>query len=95
MLSISGDALEIIRKKSGTIHLDLPPVIRGGCCVAIQECPEVRFGPPRDPRNYRQHALQGITVYVPKQMLPERDYAIVVASLLGFRRVVLEGWSPF
>lgn len=95
MLSISADALEIIRKKSGTIHLDLPPVIRGGCCVAIQECPEVRFGPPREPRDYRREALQGITVYVPRRMLPERDYAIVVTSLLGFRRVVLEGWSPF
>jgi hypothetical protein len=95
MLSISSDALEIIRKRGGTIHLDLPPAIRGGCCVAIQECPEVRFGPPRHPRDYQECAIQGITVHVPRRMLPERDYTLTVSSLLGFRWVVLEGWSPF
>lgn len=95
MISISPDALAIIRNKGGTIHLDLPPVIRGGCCVAIQECPEVRYGPPRDPHRYQERRLQGIAVYVPRRMLPERDYTVTVASLFGFRWVVLEGWSPF
>lgn len=95
MISISPDAAEMIRMKGGTVHLDLPPVVRGGCCVAIQECPEVRYGPPRDPGNYRPQSLQGISVFVPRRMAPERDYTIVASSLLGFRWLALEGWSPF
>jgi hypothetical protein len=94
MLSISPDALAIIGKKGRAIHLDLPPVSRGGCCVAIQECPEVRYGPPRDQRRYEEHLLQGIKVYVPKEMHLERKYTITVASLFGLKWVVLEGWSP-
>lgn len=95
MISISGDALEIIRRKGGTVRLDLPPVIRGGCCVAIQECPEVRYGPPRDPRRYRQRSIQGVEVWVPRELVEERNYTVVASSLLGFRWLALEGWSPF
>lgn len=95
MLKISSEARELIGKKPGPIHLDMPPVVQGGCCVSIQECPEVRFGPPRDPRPYVEMDVQGISVYVPRRMPMERDYTIIVTSLLGFRRVVLEGWSPF
>ena len=95
MLTISPQACELIRKRPGPIHLDMPPVVQGGCCVSIQECPEVRFGPPRDPHRYVEMSIQGISVYVPRRMPMERDYTIIVSSLLGFRRVVLEGWSPF
>ncbi len=95
MLRISPEACDLIRKRPGPIHLDMPPMIQGGCCVGIQECPEVRFGAPRDPRRYVQMDVQGISVFVPRRMPLERDYTIIVSSLLGFRRVVLEGWSPF
>ena len=95
MISISPDALEMVRRKGGTVHLDLPPVIRGGCCVAIQECPEVRVGAPRDPERYREQAILGVSIYVPKQMVEERDYTIVASSLLGYHWLALEGWSPF
>ncbi len=95
MLSITGEALEVIRRKGEAIHLDMPPVSRGGCCVSIQECPMVRFGPPHDPQNYQVRSIQGVTVYVPRRMSVERDYTLTVSSLLGFRWVVLEGWSPF
>ncbi len=96
MLSISSEACEVIKKRKGPIYLDMPPVIQGGCCVSVQECPEVRFGPPRDLRKYVEMTIEGISVYVPRRMPMEgRDYTIIVSSLFGFRRVVLEGWSPF
>lgn len=95
MLSISPEACAVIRKRAGPIHLDMPPLVQGGCCVSIQECPEVRFGPPRDPQRYVETTIEGIRVYVPRRMPMQRDYTIVVSSLLGLRRVVLEGWSPF
>jgi hypothetical protein len=95
MLSISAEALEIIRKKSGPIHLDMPPVVDGGCCSRIQECPTVRFGPPHDPGSYLQRTIQGITVYLPRRMPAEGEFTITVSSFLGWKWVVLEGWCPF
>ena len=95
MLSISPEAHEHIRKRNEPIHLDMPPVVSGGCCVSVQECPEVRFGRPRDPKNYDEMTIQGIPVFVPHRMPMERKYVIKLSKLFGFRWVVLEGWSPF
>jgi hypothetical protein len=95
VLSISADALAVIRRRGAPIHLDLPPLVRGCCGPDLQECPTVRFGAPADRASYVQHAIDGVEVYVPRRMGLEQDYTIAVASFLGFRRIVLEGWCPF
>lgn len=95
MISISPQALAIIRERKQPIHLDLPPVVTGGCCLpSIRECPVIRFGPPRSsPRkHYSVQSIDGITVHVPRGMPEEGNFTITVSSFLGIKRVVLEGW---
>lgn len=95
MISISPEALEVIRRKNQPVYLDLPPVIQGGCCLpSIQECPVIRFDPPRDAarQEYEVHEIQGVTVHVPRQMPRDGSFTIKVSSFLGWNRVVLEGW---
>jgi hypothetical protein len=93
MLSISPAALELIRKRNEPVFLDVPPPVGRGCCLGeLQECPSVRFGVPRDASRYEAREIDGVTVYVPRE-LPSRDpLTLVVQSFLGFRRVVVEGW---
>ncbi len=95
MLSIHPDALGLIRERKGAIWLDLPPVVQGGCCLpSLQECPVIRFAPPRDAarQQYQAQEIQGVTVHVPRQMPREGDFTIRVSSFLGMKRVVLDGW---
>lgn len=97
MLSISAEARDFILARNETIHLDMPPFVRGNCCgPSLQECPTVRFGPPpaRDHDTYEERTMDGVTVFVPKRMANrEGNFTITVASFLGRKRVVLEGWS--
>jgi hypothetical protein len=96
MLSISKNALELIWARSEALHLELPPVAGGGCCLpAIQECPAVRFGPPPDAERhaYFEQVLDGVRVHVPRRMRTDLDLVITVSSFLGFRRVIVEGWK--
>jgi hypothetical protein len=97
MLTITREARDVIRARNAAIHLDMPPVIGGGCCAPdLQECPTVRFGPPpaRTRELYVERSIDGVVVFVPRRMeaLPGR-FTLVVTSFLGIRRVVLEGWS--
>jgi hypothetical protein len=96
-LSISPEAVDLIRERKQPVYLDMPRFIRGGCCAPnLQECPTVRFGAPpeRERESYVEQSLGGVTVFVPRRMEQKRgDFTITVSSFLGMRRVVLEGWT--
>ncbi len=94
MLTITDEALAIIERKPGPVHLDMPPV-SSACCISIQECPTVRFGEPHDPHNYVEETIRGVRVLLPRRMPRDRPFELRVSRFLGFRSVVLEGWSPF
>lgn len=94
MLAISPEALVMIRAENRPVYLDMPPHIKGGCCVNLQECPTVRFGDPHDPENYVQKEIQGIQLLIPRRFPMDGDLTITVSSFLGMKRVVLEGWCP-
>lgn len=95
MITISPEALDLIRAKGQPIHLDMPPIVQSGCCMPpIQECPAVRFGAPggEPSGGYDVQEIQGVTVHVPRRMPRDGNFKLQVSSFLGFRRVVLEGW---
>ncbi len=93
MLSISPAALALIRERNQPVHLDLPPPVGRGCCLGeLQECPTVRFGVPRDASRYELRTIDGVVVYVPRELRPRDPLTLVLQSFLGFRRVVVEGW---
>ena len=89
MLSLTSEAVAYIRSRGKPIYLDIPPFISGD--FNIQESPAVRFGEPRDPKNYALQVIQGVSVYVPYR-LPEQALTISLASFFGWRRLVVQGW---
>jgi hypothetical protein len=94
MLTISPEARAILLQKNRPVYLDMPPHIKGGCCINLQECPTVRFGTPHDPENYVTVEVQGIPLLLPRRFPMDKELTITVSTFLGLRRVVLEGWSP-
>ncbi len=94
MLTISSEALKLIKDKNKPIFLDMPPHIKAGCCVNLQECPVVRFGAPHDPENYVQKVIQGVQILLPRRFPTDRELTITVSSLFGMKKIVLEGWCP-
>jgi hypothetical protein len=95
VLTISDEALAIIRTKPQPVHLDMPPAVDGGCCASIQECPTVRFGEPRDPHNYVEQTIQGVRVLLPRRMPRHGKFTLTVSRFFWMKSVVLEGWCPF
>ena len=96
MLSISSEALELIRSRNQPVHLDLPRrLVHGGCCTPnLAECPTVRFGAPRDGKDYVEQTIDGVTIYMPRPLSgTRRQLRLDVSSFLGFKRVVVEGWE--
>ena len=96
MISISPEALEVIRRRNQPVYLDLPPAVQGGCCLpGIQECPVVRFAPPWDAarQEYVVEEIQGVTVHVPRRMPRDGNFTLKVSAFLGLSRIVLEGWK--
>ena len=89
MLSLTPQAAAYALEKNRPIYLDIPPLI--GCCIHLQESPAVRFGEPRDPENYARKIIQGVPVFVPHE-LPEQPLKIVLANILGFKKLMIEGW---
>jgi hypothetical protein len=90
MLTITPEALAIIRKQKQPVFLDMPKLITN-CCFNLQECPSVRFGEPRKLSDYEQRTIQDVTVFAPHS-LPDIPLTITVGSFLGIKRLVLEGW---
>lgn len=89
MITFSPAALDYIRSKNQPIFLDFPPLI--GCCIHIQEAPEIRFGKPKDEQNYYNTEITDITVYIPFE-LPDIPITIGLTSFLGMKKLVVEGW---
>jgi hypothetical protein len=93
MMSFSRRAVDLITAHNEPIHLDMPRPVRG-LVGRLQECPTVRFCAPRDAHNYLDVILDGILVYIPRQMLSmdlER-LTITVSSFLWMKWIVVEGW---
>ena len=93
MLTITPEAMALIRKQGKPIFLELPKLITN-CCFDLQECPSVRSGEPPDSANYEKRTIQEVTVFVPRR-LPEMPLTIDACSFLGIRRLVVEGWRLF
>lgn len=89
MLSIAPRAAAYILEKNRPIYLDIPPLIE--CCIHLQESPAVRFGEPRDPENYEKRIIDGVPVFVPHE-LPDQPLKIVLTSILGYKKLMVEGW---
>jgi hypothetical protein len=93
MLTITPEAKTHALNNGGSLFLEY--ITRtGGCCVPFQPEPTVRFGKPHNQDQYRQESLDGLTIFIPRE-LPEEELVIGMASFLGFKRLVIEGWRPF
>lgn len=91
MVTISPEALSIIRERSRPVFLELPKLIRS-CCFDFQEGPSVRLGEPPDAGQYQRNTLDGTVVYVPRIIPDDLALQITVSRFLGVRRLVVEGW---
>ena len=97
MLSISPEARALILARRAPIRLELARAVHGGCGVPpLQERPAVRFGaPPAAAAGaFELRELDGIAIHVPRALRDDRSLTIAVASFLGVRRLVVEGWNP-
>ena len=97
MLSISPEARALILEKGAAVRLELARRVHGGCGVPpLQERPTVRFGPPPSSLRhaYETRDVNGLTVHVPRALPDDRPLTVGVASFLGIRRLVVEGWNP-
>jgi hypothetical protein len=94
VVTFSTEALELLRDTGRSIHIELPPKVLTGCLAGFQDRPTVRFGEPENRQNYVEQVIQGVTVFLPREMPIEIKGRIGLSSFLGFHRPVLEGWSP-
>lgn len=90
MLSFSPEAVSYIKGKGKPVFLEIPPLI--GCCITIQEKPEVRLGQPYNPEVYEEKMIQGLTVFVPHD-LPNIPLTVSVFTFLGIKHLGIEGWK--
>ena len=90
MLTLTPDAVALIQSKDKPIFLELPKTITN-CCFDFQECPVVRFGEPRNMRDYEKKIIHDVTIFVPSR-LREIPLTITVSSFLGLKRLVVDGW---
>jgi hypothetical protein len=93
MLTITPEAKAYALENGGTLFLEYI-TLTGGCCVPFQPEPTVRFGTPRNQDHYRQETIEELTVFIPRS-LPDIPLVIEVASVLGYKRLVVEGWRHF
>ena len=93
MFTITPEAKAYTLDKGGTLFLEYIP-LTGGCCVPFQPEPTVRFGKPKNHDQYKQETIDGLTVFIPRG-LPEEELVIAVASVLGFKKLVIDGWRHY
>jgi len=93
MLTITPEARSYALENGGTLFLEYI-TLTGGCCVPFQPEPTVRFGKPKNNDQYRRETIDGLTVFIPRG-LPDVPLVIAVATVLGFKRLVIEGWRHF
>ncbi len=90
MLTITPEALAIIQRKKLPVFLEMPKLITN-CCFSLQECPTVHFGEPKNRSGYETKIINDVTVFAP-DMLPDIPLTITVASFLGIKKLVIDGW---
>ncbi len=97
-LSITPDAMEFIRSRDTSVHLEPTAIITTACCAqSFQDRPAVRLGPPPQDTDgmFAIQSVGDVTVFVPPEVrVHRRSMRIVLSSFLGLKRLVLEGWSP-
>ena len=59
--------------------------------MMLQECPIVRLGSPAVADSYKMSEVCGVTVFVPRIIIGD-ELTIDVATFLGFKRLMVEGW---
>jgi hypothetical protein len=98
VLSISPDAVRLIRSRCTSVHLEPTAIITTACCAqSFQDRPSVRFGPPpaRAVGMFAVQSVDDVTVFVPTEIgTQRRPLKIIVSSFLGRKRLFLDGWSP-
>jgi hypothetical protein len=93
MLTITPEARTYALDNGGSLFLEY--ITRtGGGCVPFQPEPTVRLGKPKNQDQYRQESIDGLTIFIPHG-LPKEELGIAMASVLGFKRLVIEGWRHF
>ena len=93
MLTLTPEARSYALENGGTLFLEYI-TLTAGCCVPFQPEPTVRFGKPKNQDQYRQENIDDLTVFIPRA-LPDVPLVIAVAAVLGFKRLVVEGWRHF
>jgi len=89
MLPLRRKRVQYALHSGGVLYLEYLTV--QGAAFPIKPGPSVRFGNPHDPQNYRQETIEGMTVFVPRE-LPEVPLRINLNAFMGFKRLVVEGW---
>ena len=90
MLTLTESALAHIQSRRQSIFLELPIVVGGD--ITIRESPSVRWGMPKDPKNYQLLVIQGVEVYIPYE-LPKIPLKIALSRFLWLKWLSVEGWA--
>lgn len=90
MLTLSESALSHIQERQQPIFLEMPQVIQGD--ITIRESPSVRWGQPPNIEEYRLVVVQGVEVFIPRD-LPQIPLKITVSRLLWIKWLAIEGWA--
>jgi len=93
MLTVTPEAKAYVLDKGGSLFLE-HVTVTGSCCIPYQPEPAVRLGKPRKQDQYRQETIDGLTVFIPHG-LPEEELIIGMASFLGFKKLVIDGWRCY
>jgi len=90
MLTFTSDAHHYAVQRGKTLYLDY--ITLTGCCIPYQPAPTVRFGLPHDPKRYHKEIINDLQVFIPHKM-PDLPLEIHLATFMGLKRLVVEGWS--
>jgi hypothetical protein len=77
-------------KQQGT-GLMIRPSPRHGCCGGQALVPVVERGRPRRPEDYRQTEIDGVSVFLSRQLPEAARLHIRLESLLGWKRLFVDG----
>lgn len=67
------------------------PSPRHGCCGGQARIPVAERGQPRQPEHYRQINVDGLTIYLSRDLPPAARLHIRLESLLGWKRLFVDG----
>ncbi len=91
-LSIANDAKLYISKNGNIVYFDDYPSI-GTCVGDIKFPPSIKLGVPKDPTRFEISEVDGIKIYLPKDVQYNRDLTIKLKKSLGRHQLVIDGWK--